>query len=138
MNDKVVIARCLVQYWQIFSSFLIFCYYFTRLKAREISYNIWETQKRFPILHSAPCDNSYISYLPLKFFYASCKHILIYLRLALYICFMFLYIRYLWLYSISVKLNGDVEENSEPKPKSCQRFSICHCNVNSASAHNLS
>ena len=36
-NDKVVIARSLVQYWQIFSSFLIFCYYFTRLKAREIS-----------------------------------------------------------------------------------------------------
>ena len=40
LKDKVVIARCLVQYWQIFSSFLIFCYYFTRLKAREISYKI--------------------------------------------------------------------------------------------------
>ena len=50
-NDKVVTARCLVQYWQIFLSFLIFCYYFTRLKARKI----------FPILHSAPCDNNYLS-----------------------------------------------------------------------------
>ena len=29
-NNKVVIARCLVQYWQIYSSFLKFC-----LKARE-------------------------------------------------------------------------------------------------------
>ena len=44
-NDKVVIARCLVQYWQIFSWFLIFCYYFTRLRAREISRKIWEIQK---------------------------------------------------------------------------------------------
>ena len=59
-NDKVVIARCLVQYWLIFSEFLIFCYYFTRLKAREISCKIWETRKIFPILHSAPCDNNYI------------------------------------------------------------------------------
>ena len=54
-NDKVVITRCLVQYLQIFSSFLIFCCYFTRLKAREISCKIWETRKIFPILHSAPC-----------------------------------------------------------------------------------
>ena len=32
---KVVNARCLVQYWQKFSSFFIFC--FLRLKSREIS-----------------------------------------------------------------------------------------------------
>ena len=35
-NDKAVTVRCLVQYRQIFSSFLIFCRYLTRLKAREI------------------------------------------------------------------------------------------------------
>ena len=58
-NDKVVIARCPVQYWQIFSSFLIFCCYFTRLKAREISCKKWETRKIFPTLHSAPYDNNY-------------------------------------------------------------------------------
>ena len=58
-NDKVFIARCLLKYWLIFSSFLIFCY-FTRLKARETSDKIWETRKIFPILHSTPCDNNYI------------------------------------------------------------------------------
>ena len=59
-NDKVVIARCIVRYWQIFSSFLIFCYYFTRLKAREVSCKIWETRKIFPMLQSAPCHNNYL------------------------------------------------------------------------------
>ena len=61
-NDKVVIAHCLMQYWQIFSSFLIFCYYFTHLKALEISCKIWEARKIFLILRLAvtPCDN-YIS-----------------------------------------------------------------------------
>ena len=49
-----------------------------------------------------------------------------------------LYLRYIWLYSILVKLSGDVEEKSGPKPKPCQSFSICHWNVNSASAHNFS
>ena len=50
-----------MQYFQIFSSFLIFCCYFTRLKAREISFKIWETREIFPILHSAPYDNNYVS-----------------------------------------------------------------------------
>ena len=39
-NDEVVIARCLVQEWQTLSSFLIFCYYFSRLKACETSQNM--------------------------------------------------------------------------------------------------
>ena len=59
-HDKVVIIRCLAQYWQIFFLFLIFCCYFTRLKACEISCKIWETRKIFSILYSAPCDNNYI------------------------------------------------------------------------------
>ena len=49
-----------MDYWQIFSSFLIFCCCFTRLKAREISCKIWKTRKIFPILHSAPYDNNYL------------------------------------------------------------------------------
>ena len=49
-----------------------------------------------------------------------------------------LYLRYIWLYSILVKLSGDTEENPCPKPKPCQSFSICHWNVNSVSAHNFS
>ena len=37
-----------MQCWQIFSSFLIFCHYFTLLKACEITCKIWETRKFFP------------------------------------------------------------------------------------------
>ena len=68
-NDKVVIARWLVQYWQIFSSFLIFCCYFTCLETSEISCKISETRKIFPILHSAPYDNNYIFYIPFIFYH---------------------------------------------------------------------
>ena len=49
-----------------------------------------------------------------------------------------LYLRYIWLYSILVKLSADVEENPGSKPKLCQSFSVCHWNVNSAFAHNFS
>ena len=69
------------------------------------------------------------------FFHANCRHIFIYLRLALYICMMVLYIRYIWLYSTLVKVSDDVEENPSPKPRPCQ---ICHWNVNGVSAHNFS
>ena len=80
----------------------------------------------------------YVVYLFPKFFHANCKHIFVYLRLALYIFMTVLYLRYIWLYRILVKLRGDVEENPGPKPKPCQSFSICHWNVNSVSAHNFS
>ena len=73
----------------------------------------------------------YIVSLFPKFFHATCKHIFIYLRLALYIFMTVLYLRYIWLYSILVKLSGDVEENPGPKPKSCQSFWIYHWKVNS-------
>ena len=66
----------------------------------------------------------------LTFFHANCRHILIYLRLALYICMMVLYITYICLYLILVKLSLDVEGNPDPKPDSCQSFSICHWIVN--------
>ena len=59
-NNKVAVARCLEQYWQIFSLFLIICYYFDRLKAREVSWKILESREVYPILHSAPCSNKYI------------------------------------------------------------------------------
>ena len=45
-------------------------------------------------------------------------HTFIYLRLALYICMMVLYIRYTWLYSSLVKRSDDVEENPGPNTKS--------------------
>ena len=50
ISDKLVIALWPRTIWQIFSSFLIFCFYFTRLKAREISWKIRETRKIFTIL----------------------------------------------------------------------------------------
>ena len=78
-----------------------------------------------------------ISFFP-KFFHANCKHVFIQLCLALYIYMTVLYLRYIQLYSILVKLSGDVEENLGPKPKLCQSFSICHWNVNSLAAHNFS
>ena len=49
-----------------------------------------------------------------------------------------LFIRYVWLYSISVKLCSYGEENPGPKAKPCQSFSICHSNVNSVSTHSFS
>ena len=42
--------------------------------------------------------------------------IAVYLRLLFDTCMMILYVRYIWLCSILVKLSGDVEENSDPKP----------------------
>ena len=80
----------------------------------------------------------YIVCLFPKFFHANCKHIFLYLRLAIYVFMTVLYLRYSWLYSILVKLSGDVEENPGPKPKPRQSFSICHWNVNSVSAYNFS
>ena len=80
----------------------------------------------------------YIVYLFPKNFHVSCKHIFIYLRFALYIFLAVLYLRYIWPYSILVKLNGDVAENPGPKPKPCQSFSICHWNVYSLSDQNFS
>ena len=48
------------KFCQIFSSFLIFCHYFTWLKAREICCKIWETWKIFPMRHSAPYNSNYL------------------------------------------------------------------------------
>ena len=49
-----------------------------------------------------------------------------------------LYLSYIWLYSILLKLSGDVEENAGPKPKRYQTFSICHWNISNVSADNFS
>ena len=34
-------------------------------------------------------------------------------------------------------MSGDIEMNPGPKPCSCNKFSICHWNLNSISAHNF-
>ena len=44
---------------------------------------------------------------------------------------------YIWIYSIRIEMIGDIERNAEPKPSLCNKFSICHSNLNSISAHNF-
>ena len=47
------------------------------------------------------------------------------------------YIRHTWVCSILTTLSGDIEKNQGLKPSSCDKFSICHWNLNSISAHNF-
>ena len=47
------------------------------------------------------------------------------------------YIRHIWVCSIPITLSGDIEKNPGPKPSSCDKFSICHWNLSSISAHNF-
>ena len=43
----------------------------------------------------------------------------------------------MWLYSLVIKLSGDIEENPGPKANSCDCLSIYHWNLNSIWAHNF-
>ena len=56
---------------------------------------------------------------------------------SLYFMSVLSYIHYVWLYSLAIKLSGDIEENPGPKPNSSDCLSICHWNLNSISAHNF-
>ena len=47
------------------------------------------------------------------------------------------YICHIWVSSILISLSGDIEKNLGPKPSSCDKFFICHWNLNSISAHNF-
>ena len=49
----------------------------------------------------------------------------------------FVGIRHIWVCSILITLSGDIDKNPGPKPSSCKKFSICHCNLNSILAHNF-
>ena len=55
----------------------------------------------------------------------------------LYVYTLVMFMRYIWVYSITIKMSGDIEMNPGPKPSSCNKFSICHWNLNSISAHNF-
>ena len=53
--------------------------------------------------------------------------------------FLYLIIQYdfaAWSRPFLILLNGDIETNPDPKSMFGQSFSICHCNLNSISAHN--
>ena len=56
---------------------------------------------------------------------------------SLYFMSILLYIHYVWLYSLAIKLSGDIEENPGSKPNSCDRLSICYWNLNSIPALNF-
>ena len=56
-----IVALCDV--YKLICLFLIFCFYFIHLKARQISRKIWETRKVFLMLLSALCDNQYWSFI---------------------------------------------------------------------------
>ena len=56
---------------------------------------------------------------------------------SLYFMSVLWYIHYVWLYSLAIKLSGDIGENPGPKPNSCDCFSIFHWNLNSISTHNF-
>ena len=55
----------------------------------------------------------------------------------LYVYTLVMFMRYIWFYSITIKMSGDIEINPGPKPSSCNKFSICQWNLNSISAHNF-
>ena len=59
------------------------------------------------------------------------RHILYFSLLANYLC-------QLWLSKLHINLSGDIEFNPGPKSNSCENFSVCHWNLNSISAHNIS
>ena len=48
-----------------------------------------------------------------------------------------LYIHYVWLYSLAIKLSGDIEENPGPKANSCDCLSIFHRNLSNNCANNF-
>ena len=76
--------------------------------------------------------SSFLSSLKVKF-----RIIHTCLNLILYISILLLYANHFWLYEIVLKISGDIEENSGPKPRSNhESFSICHWNLNSISARN--
>ena len=47
------------------------------------------------------------------------------------------YMLHVWLHMIRNKQNGDTEQNSRPKPNSCQTFPICHWSLKNISAHSF-
>ena len=68
-----------------------------------------------------------------------CKSVIcIYSRHVLYFSLLANYLCQLLLCRLHINLSGDIELNPEPKPNSCENFSVCHWNLNSILAHNFS
>ena len=56
---------------------------------------------------------------------------------SLYFITVALYIHHVWVYFITIKLSGDIEENPGLQSEPCNSLSICHWNLNSIPAHNF-
>ena len=56
---------------------------------------------------------------------------------SLYFITVAFYIHHVWVYFITIKLSGDIEENQGPRSKPCNILSIWHWNLNSIPAHNF-
>ena len=55
----------------------------------------------------------------------------------LYVYTLVTFMRYIWVHSTVMQMSGDTEMNPSRKPSYCNKFFICHWNLNSISAHNL-
>ena len=56
---------------------------------------------------------------------------------SLYFITVALYIHHDWVYFITIKLSGDIEENPGPRSQPCNSLSICHWNLKSIPADNF-
>ena len=65
------------------------------------------------------------------------KNIKLFISGGLYTLMLATNIRHTWVCSILITLSGDIEKDPGRKPSSCDRFSICHRNLTSISAHNF-
>ena len=60
-----------------------------------------------------------------------------FLSRGLYVYTLVRFMHYIWVYSIRIKISGDIEMNPSYKPSSCDKFPISHWNLNSISRHNI-
>ena len=65
------------------------------------------------------------------------KNINSFISRVLYTLILAIYIRHVWVSSILITLSGDIEKNPGSKSKFCDKFSICHWNLNSFLVHNF-
>ena len=52
------------------------------------------------------------------------------------ILIVIMFIRFVLVHALLIRQSGDIEMNPGPKPNPSHRFSICHWNLNSLTAHN--
>ena len=55
----------------------------------------------------------------------------------LYVYMLVTFMHYIWVYSVRIKISGNIKINPGPKPSSCNKSSICHWNLNNISTHNF-